>query len=293
MQRINRSLFKPRPRGAYRIDNKAKDEPATVYLYDEISWFGISADTFVKDLQAIKAGSIDVRINSPGGSVFEGLAIYNALKNHPATITVHIDGLAASIASIIAMAGDSIQMAENAFLMIHEPWSMVIGGATELRKEADLLDKVAGQLVGTYASRTSKSKDEILDLMGAETWFTAQEALAAGFIDAINENQKAADLKTFDLSAFAHVPDGLQGHREPPTERDLERLLRDAGCSRSQAKAILAEGFKGAPRDAVVPEPEVQPEPRDAVIKPPGDAVTDLLVEADMLLTSILPSECN
>ena len=116
--RVERSLFHPRPKGTYRIEAKA-DAEATVYIYDEVSWWGVSAQQFAKDLAAIKAETIHLRLNSPGGAVFDGMAIYNALKAHQAKVVVHIDGLAASIASVIAMAGAEVRMAENAFLLVY------------------------------------------------------------------------------------------------------------------------------------------------------------------------------
>lgn len=243
----NRSPFKPRAQGGYKIENKTAAE-ATVYLYDEISWFGISAEQFIKDLNAITAKTINIRINSPGGSVFDGTAVFNAIKQHKSKTVTHIDGLAASISSVIALASDEVRMAENAFLMIHDPWSIVIGNADTMREEADLLDKVGGTIAKTYMDKTGKDKAEIKDLMAAETWMTAEEALEMGFIDVIEviEKDEKAKATLFDLSVFANVPDQLKGKPEiDVNERDLERALRDAGCSRNLAKEILAKGFKG------------------------------------------------
>jgi ClpP class serine protease len=214
------------------------------------------------------------------------LTIYNALKNHPAKIVVHIDGLAASIASIIAMAGQEIVMAENAFLMIHEPWSMVIGGAADLRHEADLLDKVGGQLVQTYVDRSGATEEQVQDWMGAETWFTAQEALDAGLCDRIDPNQVAQARITFDLSAFAHVPEVLLGATQAPTERDIEKALREVGLSRTEAKKLVAEGWQAGQRDAEPPAPKAPEPPRDATPEPVKDAVAALLAETDIFLST-------
>src|SRR5690606_25494897 len=141
----------PRSRLAYRIEAKA-DDRAEILIYDEIGadpWTGtgIGADDFVRELRAIKAPRIDVRINSVGGSVFEGNAIYNALARHPAHVDVYIDGIAASIASVIAMAGDKIYIAANAHVMIHNPHGVVWGEAGDMRRMADTLDKIRGSLV--------------------------------------------------------------------------------------------------------------------------------------------------
>ncbi len=253
MRSQNRSPFKPKARGSYRIENKTAKE-ATVYIYDEIGWFGIMAETFVKDFNDIKAETIHIRINSPGGNVFDGTAIANAIKQHKSKTIVHIDGIAASISSIIAIAPDETVMAENAFFMFHEAWTIVIGNAEGLREEADLLDKIDSTILAkAYSKKTGKKEEEIKDLMAAETWLTAEEALEMGMIDGIEEDgEEKAKATLFDLSVFANVPDKLRDIKQDLNERDLEKALRDAGCSRSQAKEILAKGFKGDPnqRDA-------------------------------------------
>ena len=247
MKRMNkRSPFKPQAKGKYRIENKT-DKEATIYIYDEIGWFGIEAADFVKDLNDIKAETLHIRLNTPGGNVFDGTAIANAIKQHKSKTIGHIDGLAASIGSIIAIAPDETVMADNAFFMFHEAWSFVIGNAEGLREEAKLLDKIDGVLAKAYANKTGKKEDEIKDLMNAETWLTAEEALEMGMIDSIEEDkEEKASATMFDLSVFANVPDELKDIKKDLNERDLERVLRDAGgCSRSQAKEIWAKGFKG------------------------------------------------
>jgi len=257
--RVNRSPFKPRAKaGIYKIENKADENEATVYIYDEIGWFGIMAETFVKEMETIKAKTVHIRLNTPGGDVFDGTAIANAIKQHKSKTIIHIDGLAASIGSIIALAGDEIHMAENAFFMFHEAWSFVIGNASNMRDEADLLDKIDGVLAKTYAKKTGKEVNEIKDLMSAETWLTAEEALEMGMIDSIEEDEKDEKAKAnlFDLSVFANVPDRLKGEKQKPTARDLERVLRDAGLSSKEAKAVLADGL-GDLRDEDDLEPDV------------------------------------
>jgi len=241
----NRSPFKKKPKGNYRIEN-ATDKEATIYIYDEIGWFGIMAETFVKDLNDIKAETIHIRLNTPGGNVFDGTAIANSIKQLKAKTIIHIDGLAASIGSIIALSGDETLMAENAFFMFHEAWSLAIGNAENMREEADLLDKIDGVLANTYAKKTGKKIDEIKELMKAETWLTAEEALEMRMIDAIEEDgEEKASATMFDLSVFANVPDKLRDIKKDLNARDIEHALRDAGCSRSQAKEILAKGFQG------------------------------------------------
>jgi len=294
--RLQRSPFKPRAKSGYKIENKTAAE-ATVYLYDEIGWFGISAEQFVKDLNAITAKTINIRINSPGGSVFDGTALFNAIKQHKSKTVTHIDGLAASISSVIALASGEVRMAENAFLMIHNPWSIVIGNADTMREEADLLDKVGGTIAKAYMDKTGKDKAEIKDLMAAETWMTAEEALEMGFIDVIEESEKDEEAKAtlFDLSVFANVPDSLKESRPIPTARDLEKALRDVGISQKQAKVILAEGLEGYQRDvdnSAEPEPEEKKVQRDVESatqrdveesKPKKDRTAELLIRAEMI----------
>ena len=131
-----------------------KGETPVLSIFDDIGAYGVSAKLFLDDLRAVKAKSVDLEINSPGGDVFAGLAIYNGLRNSGKTINVKVLGLAASAASLVAMAGDTIEMPENAFLMIHNPWSFAAGDANDMRATADVLDKIGASLVTTYANRT-------------------------------------------------------------------------------------------------------------------------------------------
>ena len=143
----NRSPFHPMAQGKmYRIENKAKADEATIYIYDEISFWGVDAGQFVKDLGKLTAKTIRVRFNSPGGSVFDGIAMANAIRTHKSRVVAHIDGLAASIATIVAVAADEVLISEGAFMMIHGPWSIVMGDSDAMREEADLLDRLVDQL---------------------------------------------------------------------------------------------------------------------------------------------------
>lgn len=278
----------------YRIENKANE--STVYIYDEIGWFGVTAEAFIKDLNKIEAKTINIRLNTPGGSVFDGTAIFNAIKQHKSKTVTYIDGLAASIGSIIALASDEVRMAKNAFFMLHEAWSIVIGNASTMREEADLLDKVDGVISQTYMDKTGKDKKEIKALMSKETWLTAKEAKEMGFIDVIEDDSddEKARASLFDLSVFANVPDELKEDRiVPVTERDLERILRDAGVSAKQAKTILAKGYDGYQRDVDEPEPEPEESvQRDVELesqrdvdepKPKKDRTAELLTRAEMV----------
>lgn len=175
----------------YSVTALANDS-ADISIYDEIGFWGVTAKDFITDLKKIDAKNLTVYINSPGGSVFDGLAIYNALRQHPSNVTVRVMGVAASAASFIAMAGDKIVMPENAFLMVHNPMGGVFGNAQEMREWADTLDKIAASLVGIYVARTGKSEDEIKALLDAETWLTASEAVEMGFADEMEAEMKIA-----------------------------------------------------------------------------------------------------
>ena len=235
----------PKPRSPFRRDARAlklvaKGEAAELHLYDEIGFWGVMAKDFVQELKGIVAETIHLRINSPGGDVFDGLAMFNALREHPARIVTHVDGLAASMASVIALAGDEVHMAENAFLMIHHPWAITIGNAGDHRKQAETLDKIGDSLVKTYVSqaqsRDGADADQVRTWMDEETWFTAEEAKEAGFADVVEESQEVE--ARFDLSCYRNAPEPLAP--QAPTKRNLEKTLRDAGYSRTEAKKIAA-----------------------------------------------------
>jgi len=187
---------------------RARGTGAEVAIYDEIGAYGVSAKGFLAELGALPDGTpVDLRLNSPGGSVFDAVAIYNALKRHAGTVTVWIDGIAASAASYVAMAGDEIVMPENAFLMIHDPSGLAMGTAGDMRAMADALDKIAGSLVRGYAVKSGKTDDEIAALMEAETWFDAADAVAAGFADRLAEPVRMA--ARFDIGRFRNAPPDL------------------------------------------------------------------------------------
>ena len=189
----------------YRITN-AEGERAAVYLYDVIDDWGITADAFVTELRAVSAPAIDLHINSPGGWVFDGIAIYNALRNHPATVDVTVDGLAASAASFIAQAGDTITVEKAAKLMIHEAGGLVMGFSKDMRAMADLLDELSDTIAGIYADRSGKPAAGWLDLMAAETWFGAEQAVAAGLADKVAGSETSApDNRTRLIRARARV----------------------------------------------------------------------------------------
>jgi len=238
-----KSLEKP---DWYKIEAKDDDNNAEIIIYDVVGWPYIDAFDLIRNLGTIKAKNISVRINSPGGDVFDGVAIFNALKEHPAHVTTKIEGLAASIASIIALAGDEVQAHKNAMYMVHDPWVLAAGNQYDLREIADILGKIGGNMLDIYYDKSNIGKRELKQMMKDETWFTAAEAKDRGLIDTILDTG-AAKAK-FDLSIYANVPDELEdSDREGATlsKQEIERALRDAGASRSFAKSIAARGSNG------------------------------------------------
>ena len=223
---------------------RARDTGAELSIYDEIGAYGVSAKAFIADIGGLEAGTdLELRINSPGGSVFDAVAIYNALQRHTGKVTVTIDGIAASAASYIAMAGDEIVMPENAFLMIHDPSGLVVGTAVDMRDMADALDKIAGSLIKGYAAKSGKPDDEIATLMAAETWFDAAEAVEAGLADRVAEPVRIA--ARFDIATFRNAP------------------------------PLLIAAAKDEPAEDVAPEPEAEEGESDTQIVEPPPAVPD------------------
>lgn len=228
-----------RPRGQlrtgrtdwYRIENFVEQGTADIYLYDEIGYWGVTAQDFVRDLQALKVSAIGLHINSPGGDVFDGIAIYNSLRNHPATVTTYVDGLAASAASFIAMAGDRVVAERNAQLMIHDASGICIGNAADMSAMVELLDKASNNIADIYAVKAGGTVEQWRDAMRAETWYSAEEAVAAGLADevagepAADDGQPAA-ANTWDLSLFAYSGRAeapapvVSNHQQPAPEPD-------------------------------------------------------------------------
>lgn len=215
------------------IFNKSKPTQAELILYDQIGtsfWEeGITLKQFKKALDEIPSSvtEITVRINSPGGSVFEGMGMYNLLKEHKATIKTRVDGLAASIASVIALAGDEVVFGEGSMYMIHKPWSGMYGNSDDYVAEASRLDKIEYQMINIYRRKSSLTEEEIETAIRAETWYTAEEALEAGFATAIE-----GEAIPVAASALAAAD---KWFRRPPS--DQLKALQDRG--RAQAAALM------------------------------------------------------
>lgn len=230
LNRLKNRLFEVKAGAPSYGIKAAAEDVAEVTLYDEIGGWGVSSDQFARDLSKVTAKTIRVRINSPGGSVFEGMNIFNALRRHGARIETHVDAIAASIASIIAMAGDEIHMAENAYLMIHNPWGVAIGDAEEMLKMAEVLEKLQNTSAEIYAKRSGKTAEEAAAWMADETWFTAEEAKAAGLADVIHETVPGPAAR-FDLSEFAKAPDMPEPEPEQAEEKQEEAQAAAAAVS--------------------------------------------------------------
>lgn len=263
-----------------RFTAQAKGKKAEIVIFDEIgeSFFseGVTAKTVKDQLEGFgDVDTITVRINSPGGAVFDGLAIYNLLAQSPAKIIVEIDGLAASAASVIAMAGDEIRMAENALMMVHAASGFVMGDADDMREQADLLDKITANLIDIYVSRSGKDRKAIAALVSAETWMTAEEALAEGLITDITADKdiaaKAVSWLRNQGKPLPNPPVHV-GRKQPKNNKsgDAMDIVKALGYA-NEAEVLAAFGeiktfqngvvsaLQLVPRDA--PEPPEPPEP--------------------------------
>jgi ATP-dependent protease ClpP protease subunit len=227
--------------GVIRLNQK--DDQAEVFIYGDIGgWLdGIDAETFAKELADLDVKQLDVRINSGGGYVFDGIAIYNAIARHPAHTTMHIEGIAASIASVIPMAGDEIKIYEGTRMMIHKPWSFAIGDADDMRKEGDILDALQSDILDLYEARTGKERKDLTKWMDAETWFSAKEAVDKGFADEMVPAKRKAMARSAYLNFYQNKPQDIQPDDDLPDVREFEQLLRDGeGLSIAQSKRIAA-----------------------------------------------------
>jgi ATP-dependent Clp protease, protease subunit len=201
-----------------RMANKGKGsfraEANVIYLYDVIAadedeamwWGGIAPSQFIESLKAC-TGPVTLRVNSPGGSVFGAQAMVVAMREYPHAINAQVDSLAASAASVIASECASCVMVPGSMMMIHKAWGLAIGNEDDMRQTADLLAKIDTQIAGSYARRAGGEADSFLDMMRAETWFTPEEAVAAGLADAVNDENTQRPKAQWDLSAFLRAPE--------------------------------------------------------------------------------------
>lgn len=245
----------------YKLVAKTQDETdektAELVIYQEIGSWGVSACDLIRELKECEADVITLRLNSPGGSAFDGIAIYNALAQHPARIVGYVDGWAASSASVLLMACDEIHVAESAQIMIHRPWSFVMGGADELRHEATILDSINEGLIDIYQSRSGKDRAQIEQWVRDETWFRGQEAVDAGFADSVIPNKKKAaePASVADAEFFATI--------FPRLPADIKQAL----SARSHARAcpvrlVSVPTVAMTAPDPVPADPAPEPEPQ-------------------------------
>lgn len=233
VQLIRDNLGKTKP---IRVEAAGGADEVTVYLYGVIGgfWGDIDAASFARELSAITASKVHLRINSPGGDVFEARAMMTAIAQHKATFIAHVDGIAASAATGICMSCDEVEITVGAMFMIHNAWTFAMGNKSDLRTTADLLEKIDAGLAQDYVAKTGKKVDEIQQLMDAETWFNAQEAVDNGFADrVVDTTDKSGDTEeasnAWNLSAYANAPKRAP---TPPTDaavaahrKNLERRL--------------------------------------------------------------------
>ncbi|MCO5763760.1 MAG: Clp protease ClpP [Chromatiaceae bacterium] len=235
----------------YRL--RATRKTAELLIYSEIGAWGKSVAELLAELDALgDKDTINLRINSPGGDVFEAMAMYNGLARQSAEVIVHIDGLCASAATLVALAGDEVRMADNAMWMIHDPWTALVGNAEDFEKKAGLLDTLADAIVDIYARKTGADPDDIRDWMRAETWYTAEQALAAGFVDVVTEPLKMAALVRHDLTRFKNCPQENPMAEEQPTEpvtpaADDTPAVEAAPEPEAAAPAVEAPAVEAAP----------------------------------------------
>lgn len=241
----------------YSMGMNMSNDEADVFVFDEVTSWGVSAQDFAKDFQELLASKpkrINLHINSPGGNVSDGVAIHNTIKRATMPVESFIEGWAASIATVIALAGDPVNMSANSMFMIHDPSGFVLGGAEEMRKTAKILDAVKQTILNTYVSKTGKEREELSQKMTDETWFTAQEAVGFGFADAITDEVEL--VARFDPSKFEYKnmparcalvgPGGMFDRIEPngernPNEEETTMAVESAGDLRKAHPELVKE----------------------------------------------------
>lgn len=234
----------------WECKQSANQNEADVFIFGEIVSFkwdntDTTAASFQKDLKELgEVSQINLHINSPGGSVFEGIAIGNMLRQHKARVVAHVDALAASIASVIVASCDEVIMPENSMLMIHNPWTISMGNAKELRKQADDLDKIAESSVVTYLAKAGEklTEEKIKQIMDEETWMSAQEAYNYGLCDVVESaNQVAASISQKLFETYQKVPEKLLDSRQEDSrdQEKIEKIVEHAKQNKALIGTIL------------------------------------------------------
>jgi len=244
-KQLQQELLRPRK----WFDLTQSDDVAEFHIYDVIGtdmWGeGLRAIDFIRQVKESKAENIEVHINSPGGDMFDGIAIYNSLKQSGKNVATIVDGMAASAASLVFMAGEKRAMPPGAMLMIHNAWTFVVGNAEDMDNKAGALRKADAQMADIYHAASGHGKKKIIEMMAATTFMDGGEAVENGFATEMAEGQKIAAC-AWDLKILSGVPESFHKIQKAMDKRDIEAALRDAGWSNSEAKRYAA-----GPRDAV------------------------------------------
>ncbi|MGW7786043.1 head maturation protease, ClpP-related [Streptomyces tricolor] len=288
----------------YQFRNVAADE-AELFLYDEIGGWGTLAEDFIAELEAITTPKLRVRVSSPGGSVFEGVALANALRAHPAEVTVQVDGIAASIASVIAMAADRVVMQPQAMVMVHDASGVCMGNAQDMADMAALLDKISDNIADAYGAKAGGTRAEWRQVMKAETWYTAEEAVEAGLADEVMPARKQQakpdgdepEMRTFDLAAYGyHGPRREEPKAEAGLTEDIRSLIGEeiaaqlAAAVAPPAEPAATVEYRGEPGPELVALTE--PEPEAPAVEPVDEwaALTAHLIQDEPDAWSVLVS---
>jgi ATP-dependent Clp endopeptidase proteolytic subunit ClpP len=261
----------------YALSSKPALKQTEISIFDEIGMFGISAQQFITELQAVPTDhSILLRIHSPGGEVFDGNAIFTALQRR-GNVEVQIEGIAASMATVISLAGSPVKMASNGFYMIHNPWGSAVGDSYEMRKQAELLDRIRMNMVNAYAAKSGQETEQIEAWMDDETWFTAEQAQAAGFVDEITDGMAIAASANFRaLAKYRNAPADLTARAqqmENPSEPEI--VAEEPALEEAIEATVVSES---------VPEAQPVSEAEAELEKPEEPAAPVALAAADSIL---------
>lgn len=270
------------PKDWFRISNKVDDDTTEVYILDEIGgWWGVSASEFVSQLKKIKTSKIKLHINSPGGEVFDGVAIYNALRDHDATVTVIVDALAASAASFIAQAGDKVIMNRGSTMMIHDGLAFCVGNEADMLKTAGILDTISNNIADIYADRAGGTLQEWRDLMREEVWYSAQEAVDAGLADELAVTTAPAEAveatNRWNLSIFNHAGRGDAPSPDEIRKKVITNRAKEAPVAKSAtplAEATETTPAEGEPPATTTPAAPTVPAPEPGTTEEGGEVTT-------------------
>ena len=281
----------------YQFRNLASEEPE-LFLYDEIGGWGTLAEDFIAELKAITSPKLRVRVSSPGGSVFEGVGHGHALRAHSADVTVQVDSIAASIASVIAMAGDRVVMQPQAMLMVHDASGLCMGNAKDMADMAALLDKISNNIADAYVAKAGGTRDEWREVMQGERWYTAEEAVEAGLADEMVPARKQQPdepemRRDFDFAAYGYAgPRAEQPGTDELTlqtatlSEDIRSLIGEEVAAQLRA-AVGEPGLEEPAEPAAVAEPVEEP----ALEPEPAAPAAEPVDEWAALVAALIPQD--